>query len=158
MGYSDKELNALDKSRFSFLAECQRLQEQLSCDVTAVSLQDYPELDIKWPYVWGNRNEKYKYLTVRYGKGLAGKVIATGAPLAIAVFPEDISGKATDYPIMLAEQLVSAYAVPLIWQGNPKGALLVGYRHPDNWKKSDDHTITKAAGKMESLLPLYFTH
>ena len=53
-------------------------------------------------------------ITVRYGKGIAGKVISTGRPMTVEGFPNHISGKALEYPIMLAENLVAAFAVPII--------------------------------------------
>ena len=43
-------------------------------------------------------------------------------------FPKGIIGKVTDHPIMLAEKLVSSYAVPLFFNAVPKGVLLIGNR------------------------------
>ena len=152
----DNQAEEMDNLKALFTAECQMLRRQLGCDFTGVALQNHTDLDIKWPYVAGNRNEKYKYLTVRYGKGIAGKVIAVGTPMTIGSFSENILGKSTDYPVMLAEQMVSAYAVPLIWEGAPKGAFLAGYRSFHEWEQADYQTIKEAAEKVQALLSSYF--
>ncbi|MBB6454033.1 GAF domain-containing protein [Salirhabdus euzebyi] len=144
------ELNEL------FLLDCSELRENLSCDFTGVALQQQIGIDVNWPFVCGNRNEKYKHLLVRYGKGIAGKVIASGSPMTINSFPENILGKTTDYPIMIAEKLISAYAVPLFWEGKPKGALLIGYRSKHNFTTEEINTVRDGAKKVEALLPSYF--
>ena len=71
--------------------------------------------DVRWHYASGNLNDKYKRITVRFGKGIAGKIISSGSPMMMSDFPNDIYGKVTDHPIMLAEKLISCYAVPLFF-------------------------------------------
>jgi nitrogen regulatory protein A len=139
-----------------FLEECKKLKKELLCDFTGVALQKQTELDVTWPFVCGNRNTKYQYITVRFGKGIAGKVISTSSPMKIMEFPNGIIGKSTDYPIMLAEQLISAYAVPLLLKGVPRGALLIGYRQTHDFKESDLQSIKTFANQVEAILPLYF--
>ncbi|WP_240795569.1 GAF domain-containing protein [Aquibacillus halophilus] len=134
------------------MLECNLLRENISCDFTGIAIQKPDELDIVWPYVSGNRNEKYKYLTVRYGKGIAGKVISTGSPMTIASFPNNIIGRSTDYPIMLAEKLLSAYAYPLQFKGVPKGALLIGFRDSRTFSQDDKDKVQTTVQKVEALL------
>ena len=74
-----------------------------------LALQNSDGPDVKWHYAAGNSNNKYMKITVRYGKGIAGKVISTGRPMTVEGFPNDISGKALEYPIMLAEKLSSCF-------------------------------------------------
>jgi nitrogen regulatory protein A len=139
-----------------FFAECKNLKQELQCDFAGVALQDKTGLDITWPFACGNRNNKFQYITVRYGKGIAGKVISTSSPMEIKEFPHAIFGKSTDYPIMLAEQLISAYAVPLLLKSVPKGALLIGYRQGHDISESDFLIIKTFAHQVEAILPLYF--
>ncbi|WP_226035902.1 GAF domain-containing protein [Aquibacillus saliphilus] len=138
------------------LLECDQLKENMPCDFSGIALQKYGEMDVVWPYVSGNRNEKYKYITVRYGKGIAGKVISSGSSMTIASFPNDIIGKSTEYPIMLAEKIISAYACPLIWKGVPKGALLIGFRDPHTFNQDNYQKVKQTAEKVESLLASYY--
>ncbi|WP_179133963.1 GAF domain-containing protein [Halobacillus massiliensis] len=133
-------------------SECDTLKSAIPCDFAGVALQKPEGLDVTWPYAVGNRNEKYKYITVRYGKGIAGKVISSGSPMEINHFPEKIMGKSTDYPIMLAEQLLSAYAVPLVWNTSLKGALLIGYREKHIVTAEEKNKVNDIARKIESFL------
>lgn len=107
---------------------CLQVLKNLEADFVGLAIQNELGPDVKWHCAAGNTNDKYKRITVRYGKGIAGRVISSGSPMMITNFPQNILGKSTDYPIMLAEKLVSSYAVPLFFNGIPKGVLLVGYR------------------------------
>src|SRR3954453_21913291 len=107
---------------------CNSLMAVAGCEFVALALQNEVGPDVRWHYASANLNDKYKRITVRFGKGIAGKIISSGSPMMITDFPNDIFGKVTDYPIALAEKLVSSYAVPLFFNHVPKGVLLVGKR------------------------------
>src|SRR6478736_2330223 len=92
---------------------CDNLMKEASCDFVGLALQDETGLNIRWHYAIGNLNEKYRLISVRFGKGIAGKVISSGSPIMIEDFPNNINGKPLEQPIMLAENLVSSYAIPL---------------------------------------------
>ncbi|MEC2159233.1 GAF domain-containing protein [Virgibacillus halodenitrificans] len=139
-----------------FLAECNRLRKNMQIDFVGIALQQSDGLTITWPFVSGNTTNKYKHITVRYGKGVAGKVISTGADLALESFPNRISGKPTEYPIMLAERLYSAYAIPINFKGMPKGALLAGMRSQIDWSKANINQMKQMTTEIEKLLPYYF--
>ncbi|MDM5212863.1 GAF domain-containing protein [Peribacillus sp. NJ4] len=132
-----------------FKEACEHALEEMNCDFVGLALQNRKGPDISWHYAAGNRNDKYKRITVRYGKGIAGKVISTGRPMKIEGFPNNIHGKALEYPIMLAENLNCAFAVPIHFKGVPKGVLLVGKRTDQPISESDQHTILDAAKKLE---------
>ncbi|WNS78413.1 GAF domain-containing protein [Domibacillus sp. DTU_2020_1001157_1_SI_ALB_TIR_016] len=128
------------------------LKEAVSSDFVAYALQRRAGTDITWLYALGNRNDKYKRITVRYGKGIAGKVVSTGSPISVDAFPHGIHGKALDYPIMLAEQLVSAYAVPLFHTSCPKGVLLIGRRKVRPFTEDEKGTVNVFAKEVERLI------
>ncbi|WP_186576353.1 GAF domain-containing protein [Aquibacillus kalidii] len=136
----------------ALLATCKELQVKVSSDFTGIALQQSNSTDIKWPFVAGNCNEKYKFITVRYGKGIAGKVIATGSPMTIEHFPDNIIGKSIEYPIMLAENLISAYARPIMLNGRPKGAVLIGFRKKYTIQQNADEVIKTLIEKIEDLI------
>src|SRR5690242_6740138 len=92
---------------------CDSLLTVVDCEFVALALQNEVGPDVKWHYAAGNLNDKYKRITVRFGKGIAGKIISSGSPMMLTDFPNGIIGKVTDHPIMLAEKHVSTYAVPL---------------------------------------------
>jgi GAF domain-containing protein len=61
-------------------------------------------------------------------------------------------GKVTDYPIILAEKLVSSYAVPLFFNAVPKGVLLVGNRETYTFTEKEQHQVVASADYLEQVL------
>jgi nitrogen regulatory protein A len=128
---------------------CEKVLAEIKCDFVGLALQNSDGPDVKWHYAAGNSNNKYIRITVRYGKGIAGKVIATGRPMTVEGFPHHISGKPLEYPIMLAEKLVTAFAVPIHFNSLPKGVLLVGKRTNQSFSKSEQMAVLKATKCLE---------
>ncbi|MDC3417859.1 GAF domain-containing protein [Aquibacillus salsiterrae] len=147
------EYNSCIDERFK--KQCSMLREVVSCDFTGIALQKHSGMDIIWPYVSGNTNEKYKYITVRFGKGVAGKIISSSSPMLIEQFPENTLGKSTDYPILLAEKLISVYAVPIVLNGIPKGVILIGYRTLHVFTKNERMIVEKVALSIQQYPPNY---
>lgn len=131
---------------------CRDLRNEVGCDFAALAIQNKIGPDVKWHYASGNRNDKYKRITVRYGKGIAGKVISTGRPLMVTDFPSDISGKVLEHPIMLAEQLISAYAAPVFFNGVPKGVLLIGKRNRHLYTEKEQESVRQKAKRLEEIV------
>lgn len=131
---------------------CEKVLSELECDFVGLALQNKDGPDVRWHYAAGNSNEKYKRITVRYGKGIAGKIISTGRPMYIENFPENISGKALEYPIMLAENLTFAYGVPIHFKGIPKGVLLIGKRSVQPISEDEQSLARAAVRRLEEKL------
>lgn len=136
----------------SVIEVCNSLKTAVNCDFVGLALQRKQGPDVNWHYASGNLNDKYKRITVRFGKGIAGKIISSGSPLMITHFPKGIMGKVTDHPIMLAEKLVSTYAVPLFFNAIPKGVLLAGKREPYVFCEEDQQQVQDSALVLEQLL------
>ncbi|MFD2445119.1 GAF domain-containing protein [Bacillus sp. CGMCC 1.16607] len=134
---------------------CSQLLMEMKADFVGLAIQNETGPDVRWRYATGNLNDKYKRITVRYGKGIAGKVISSGSSMMITSFPQQITGKTTDYPIMLAEKLVSSYAVPLFFNGVPKGVLLVGHRTEYMLSNEEQQVIKKAALFLEEAIKIH---
>jgi nitrogen regulatory protein A len=131
---------------------CDQLLKEAGCDFVALALQNEVGPDVRWHYASGNVNDKYKRITVRFGKGIAGKIISSGSPMMMSDFPNDIYGKVTDHPIMLAEKLVSCFAVPLFFNGSPRGVLLVGKRISYSFPEHEQEKVKESAETLEQLL------
>ncbi|MCM3115905.1 GAF domain-containing protein [Neobacillus sp. MER 74] len=131
---------------------CDSLLTVVDCEFVALALQNEVGPDVKWHYAAGNLNDKYKRITVRFGKGIAGKIISSGSPMMLTDFPNGIIGKVTDHPIMLAEKLVSTYAVPLFFRSVPKGVLLIGNRKIKAYTEKDQQYVMEAAKDLEKIL------
>jgi nitrogen regulatory protein A len=136
------------------LKVCSELLKEMKVEFVGLAIQNEVGPDVRWHCCAGNLNEKYKRITVRYGKGIAGRVISSGSPMMITKFPEEIMGKSTDYPIMLAEKLVSAYAVPLFINGIPKGVLLVGTRDEHHFSEEELKLVKKSAVYLEGAITI----
>ncbi|WP_051541203.1 GAF domain-containing protein [Caldalkalibacillus mannanilyticus] len=128
--------------------ECHQLALEIPCDFVGVAIYNHTQKELQWKYVVGNRNDKYKLITVRYGKGIAGTVVRTGRPLSISNFPEGIIGKPTEYPIMLAEKLVAAMGTPIVYRGTPWGVLLVGNRNQTAFTSDQLEVVKKRADQI----------
>jgi nitrogen regulatory protein A len=131
---------------------CHSLMAVVGCEFVALALQNEVGPDVRWHYAAGNLNDKYKRITVRFGKGIAGKIISSGSPMMMSDFPKGIIGKVTDYPIMLAEKLVSTYAVPLFFNDVPKGVLLVGKRETYTFTEKEQQQVKASAQNLEQIL------
>ncbi|MFC3883497.1 GAF domain-containing protein [Bacillus songklensis] len=132
--------------------ECDKLLHLVSCDFVGLAFQNKVGPDVRWHYAIGNRNDKYQRIAVRYGKGIAGRVISTGRSIIVDDFPNHIQGKVLEYPIMLAENLVSAYAVPLFCNGIPRGVLLVGRRAKYPFIEKKQLYVDQSAKNLEGIV------
>jgi nitrogen regulatory protein A len=131
---------------------CQDVLREIDCDFVGFAFQNTVGPDIKWHVAAGNNNDKYKLISVRYGKGIAGRVISTGSPITILDFPNDIIGKALEYPIMLAEKLICSFAVPINYNGVSKGVLLVGHRSRELLTDEEQRVVQRASQQIETLI------
>ncbi|PGY15818.1 GAF domain-containing protein [Bacillus sp. AFS031507] len=131
---------------------CDSLMAVVGCEFVALALQNEVGPDVRWHYASANINDKYKRITVRFGKGIAGKIISSGSPMMITDFPNGVIGKVTDYPIILAEKLVSSYAVPLFFNAVPKGVLLIGNRRTTTFTEEDQQYVRESAQALEQIL------
>jgi len=134
------------------LRECEQIKAQIHCDFVGFAFQNTIGPDIKWHIAAGNYNEKYKLISVRYGKGIAGRVISTGGAMTIADFPNDIVGKALEYPIMLAEKLIYSFAVPVQFKGMAKGVLLIGNRSNQSLSAQDKLLVQAASSRIGKII------
>lgn len=68
-----------------FQQELDTLRKKVNCDFAAVALYENhePSGPIKWQYVSGNLNSRYKLIVLRKGRGLAGTVMKTGKRMVI---------------------------------------------------------------------------
>lgn len=94
----------------------------------AVQAQDPPH-SIKWSFVAGNSNERFRKIVLRSGIGIAGLVVRTGKPFWDNNLTEYEYSSKMYTPIAKSERLKTATAVPIINNlGLVDGVLLAGYR------------------------------
>ncbi|MBO1199662.1 nitrate respiration regulation accessory nitrate sensor NreA [Staphylococcus simiae] len=99
-----------------------------------------PSAPIKWHYVSGNQNNRFKLIILRKGHGLAGTVMKTGKRMVIANVGWALSPEEKiDYPILLSENLTAVFALPLWYNNQVYGVLLFGQRDGNPLPKIIDH-------------------
>lgn len=127
---------------------CRFVLRSTSCDFVGFAIQDGEELEINWHIATGSSDEIYKQISVQYGVGIAGQVISKGLAMEIKQFPQKIPGQARDYPIMLAEKLLYAYAAPVTENGIPKGVLMAGKRASEPITDKEKELVDKTAANI----------
>jgi nitrogen regulatory protein A len=139
----------------------QEIQEELDslCKITTSDFSGLAWIDqhdsrIRWLYVSGNSNDRYKRLALKPGRGLAGLVLKLGRPIVIDAGMTDLelSRVQYDYPIMLVEHLQAAIAVPITVLNETRGVLLIGNRTDRYYEENDLHLISNLIERFELLL------
>lgn len=122
---------------------------EMQADFAAIALTDPAEHVIRFQYVSGNRNERYKRIVLRPGKGVAGKVIRMGRPLLMQFSEPKSMDDPREYPILLAEGLKSLVGVPMETdEGRVPGMMLVGCRAYREFHTADVARIAEKANEL----------
>lgn len=111
-------------------ASLSELRRLTATDFAALAWADEKEQTIRWKYASGSRNERYKRITLRLGKGIAGKVMRSGRAMVLESFSPKSGDDPREYPILLAENLKAVIGVPVTIDERVMGVLLVGCRQP----------------------------
>lgn len=118
----------MDKMQ-SAINEClENLRLQTGADFSAFACHEANEAVVRWKYAVGNRNERFRRIVLRPGKGIAGKVLLSGRLMKLENYEPKQHDDPREYPIMYAEELKSALGVPVVIQDRVKGVVLIGYR------------------------------
>ena len=102
--------------------------EATKADFSALAFYDPINMEFRWKLAIGSLNNRYIGIVVRSGKGICGRVLKTKRAFLITDFPEELQDEFLEFPILIAEELKSAVAVPLFFQTQLIGVLLVGQR------------------------------
>lgn len=97
-------------------------------DFVGLACHDFASHHTRWQYASGNLNNLYKKIILWPGRGIAGKVVASGRPMFLETFALKSGDDAKEYPILLAEDLKSVMAVPITEHDRVQGVLLIGFR------------------------------
>ncbi|WP_158630030.1 GAF domain-containing protein [Cohnella sp. AR92] len=104
------------------------LRERLQLDVAAVSWRRARDLRWEWWAASGCRDERFRSLSIRVGRGIEGSVPRIGRTLVIDGEHPDSDRQREDSALMHVEQLISAIACPIVIKDIPQGVLLAGSR------------------------------
>lgn len=118
----------MDKMQVAINQCLENLRLQTGADFSAFACEEPEEGVIRWKYAVGNRNERFRRIVLRSGKGIAGKVLLSGRMMLLENYEPKPHDDPREYPILYAEELKSALGVPVIIEDKVKGVVLIGYR------------------------------
>jgi nitrogen regulatory protein A len=121
-------------------------------DFAALALLSEDHNRYRWYLATGNRNIRYKKMLVRRGKGLPGMALLLGRSFTIDRREVVYDRLENDCPLMIAEGLQVAVAIPLLKLTEPIGILMVGIRHEKGYSQSDLITFHEGAKELERVL------
>lgn len=129
----------------AFQDELNRLRIEEGYDFAGVALYEYSSTSspIKWRYVSGSLNDRYKLIILRKGRGLAGMVMKTGKRMIMSHVSETLTpGEKIKYPILISEELTAVIAIPLCHKQQIYGVLLLGQRDEKPLPNNQDLNIS----------------
>lgn len=122
-----------------------RLRDMTSSDFVALApFVDQPARR-RWMYILGNKNDRCQQMVIKMGEGLAGVALRLGRWVKLdAANPRAVEER-RECPVMLAEQLQTAAAFPLIMGPSTstgmKGLLFIGRRTDQSYEENDIKAI-----------------
>jgi nitrogen regulatory protein A len=129
-----------------------QIRNLTSSDFAGLAWTDRNDYIIRWKFASGNRNERYKRIILRPGRGIAGQVIRSGRPMRLDSFTIQSGDDAREYPIFLAENLKSAAAAPVVINSKVKGVLLIGTRMPRSYTDEETELVVNIAEQLGSMI------
>jgi nitrogen regulatory protein A len=121
-------------------------------DFAALALLSEDRNRYRWHYATGNRNNRYMKMLVKRGKGLPGTALLLGRSMTIDHRKIESDKLEIDCPLMFAESLQAAMAIPILVSTKDIGVLMVGVRHENGYSKRDLNTLHKCARELERVL------
>ncbi len=117
-------------------------------DAAGLALADGAAGEIRWTVFLGDREAAFKEIRLRAGEGLAGRVVASGEPQTVENACSDLAGNPEAHPILAAEGLCAALAVPLRRVDRTLGALMVAYREPRRFAEEEMVLLSSFANQV----------
>ena len=117
-------------------------------DAAGLALADAATQEIRWTVCVGGREGAFKEIRLRPGEGVAGRVVAAGSPLTLEDATTELADHPESYPILAAEGLRAALAVPLRRGERTLGALMVAYRGPRRFTADETMLLSSFANQV----------
>lgn len=138
--------------REAILARIANVRAATGCDFCALGLTDTVSYELKWPLALGNTSERCFGIAERAGRGLSATMLKIGRAMPLQISELIYSRQLQEYPLLLAEELRSAYAAPLSLRSAPTGVLLAGDRRRRVYRTEERRLIAAAAEEIGELL------
>lgn len=126
----------------------QTTRNLFAADAAGVALADGAAGEVRWTVFVGDRGEAYKEIRLQAGQGVAGRVVATGSPVIVEDATQEVADNPDAHPILTAEGLRGALAVPLRRGDRTLGALVVAYRTPRRFADGEVVLLSSLANQV----------
>jgi hypothetical protein len=132
--------------------ELERLCRLSFSDFAALALKSSEEARIRWVHAFGNRSDRYRRMTLKPGTGPAGLAVRIGKPVVWVDTgsAEEIAGEC---PLVAAEKLRAAAAIPIKRGSGIDAVLLVGRRLPASYGLGEVANVEAALSGLIAQLP-----
>jgi nitrogen regulatory protein A len=120
-----------------------------SSDFCAAAWTERSERLFRWQRAAGNLNERYRSITFRSGQDISGLAWKIGRPVIIDAGTAEYERRRKESPIMIAEQLAAALAIPVTKHADVQAVLLFGSRAPRTYTPAD---IASLSGLIDRFL------
>ncbi|WP_276357998.1 GAF domain-containing protein [Cohnella caldifontis] len=140
----------MDSGNTEIQAELHRLLAEMGSDFCALGLLDPESRILSWKWAAGNVSDRYRSIEDRPGRGFHQSVLKIGRAMTLQVSELIAARQVHEYPILLAEKLRSAYAVPLQQGVKHKGVLLIGDRVRRMYRPDDRNVAGRFGERLMS--------
>jgi len=121
------------------------LRSEIVCDFCALAVWSGESRMLRWKLASGNENGKFAGIAEREQSGLSQTVVKVGRAMSLQLAELLASRRIHEYPILLAEGLRSAYAVPILAERKVIGVLLAGDRKRRIYRAEERNSMLSAA-------------
>ncbi|CAI6035461.1 GAF domain-containing protein [Cohnella sp. JJ-181] len=139
-------------SREDIIASLAALRAEIGCDFGAVGMTEAPLRVLRWQVASGHANERYAGIAEKPGRGLSATVLKVGRPISLSMTELVCSRRLQEFPLLLAEDLRSAYAVPLYLGTSLAGVLIAGDRRKRIYRTEERRIVAAAGDRIAALL------
>jgi nitrogen regulatory protein A len=135
-----------------FQAELDRLQTDIGCDFCALGLLHPDSRILIWKWAVGNTNEKFRLIEDKPGRGFHRSVVKVGRAMPLQAEELIASRQLHEFPLLISEQLQSAYAVPIWQDSRVAGIMLAGDRAKRTYLPEERSRADLAGKRIAALL------
>lgn len=134
------------------MKEMELLRSELGSDFCSLALVEPDSDELAWKLASGNENDRCLSMRERAGRGFTGTVVKVGRAMPVNVAQLVMTRQLYEYPILAAEKLRSAYAVPLLSGRSVTGVLLIGDRRKRVYRPEERNRASAAGERIAGLL------
>lgn len=119
----------------------EQVKRKTASDFIGVGLMDKNKRKLCWQWAAGSISARSLQVEQKPTTGLSGAALRSGRPSSISKAMSDRERFKLGEPIMLAEQLVIAAAVPIVTDSGDSGILLLGRRGETSYSPGELESI-----------------